>query len=110
MSDLTEPAELANRLGDLLRRHGEPEVQVTDVRPISGGYSLLTYGFSATTPVGRRRYVLRLDPPVGASLTHTDRRAEWELLSRLTAIAAVPMPTARVFDEGSVLGRPGARP
>jgi aminoglycoside phosphotransferase (APT) family kinase protein len=107
MPDLTDPTDLAPRLEELLRRHGEPEVQVTDVRPISGGYSLLTYGFSATTPVGLRRYVLRVDPPAGASLTHTDRQAEWELLSGLTATGAVPMPAARAFDDGSILGRPG---
>lgn len=107
MTDLTDPTELAHRLEDLLRRQGEPEVQVRDVRPISGGYSLLTYGFAATTPVGRRRYVLRIDPPAGASLTHTDRLAEWELLSGLTATGAVPMPAARAFDDGSILGRPG---
>ena len=107
MTDLTDPTDLAPRLEELFRRHGEPEVEVTDVRPISGGYSLLTYGFSATTPVGLRRYVLRVDPPTGASLTHTDRQAEWELLSGLTATGAVPMPAARAFDDGSVLGRPG---
>ncbi len=104
---MIDPSDLARRLEKLLRRHGEPEVQVSDVRPISGGYSLLTYGFSATTPVGSRRYVLRLDPPAGKSLTHTDRRAEWDLLSRLTALGAVPMPAARAFDDGSILGRAG---
>jgi aminoglycoside phosphotransferase (APT) family kinase protein len=107
MSDLTELSELALRLEDLLRRHGEPDVRVADVRPIAGGYSLLTYAFSATTPAGSRRHVLRLDPPAEAALTRTDRRAEWELLSHLSAIGAVPMPAARLFDDGSVLGRPG---
>jgi len=107
MSDLADCSELAHGLEDLLRRHGETDVQVTDLRPISGGYSLLTYDFSVTTPVGRRRYVLRLDPPADASLTRTDRRAEWELLACLTAIGVVPMPAARMFDDGSVLGRPG---
>jgi aminoglycoside phosphotransferase (APT) family kinase protein len=107
MTDLTDPAELAARLQALLRQEGEDEGEVTEVRPITGGYSLLTYGFSVTTPVGRRRYVLRIDPPAGASLTHTDRRAEWELLSGLTATGAVPMPAARAFDDGGVLGRAG---
>ena len=51
--------------------------------------------------------MLRLDPPAGATLTHTDRQAEWNLLSRLTALGAVPMPAARAFDDGSVLGRAG---
>ena len=104
---MTDLIDLARRLENLLSRHGEPEVRVSDVRPIPGGYSLLTYGFEATTPVGSRRYVLRVDPPAGASLTHTDRRAEWNLLTRLTALGAVPMPAAHVFDDGSVLGRAG---
>ena len=104
MTDLTE---LAGRLQTLLRTQGEDEVEVRDVRPITGGYSLLTYGFEVTTPVGPRRYVLRMDPPAGASLVHTDRSAEWELLAGLTAGGAVPMPAARAFDDGAVLGRAG---
>ena len=104
---MSDPHDLAERLTELLRRNGEADVQVTDVHPITGGYSLQTYGFSVTSPVGRRRYVLRIDPPAGASLTQTDRRSEWELLSRLTASGAVPMPAARAYDDGGVLGRAG---
>jgi aminoglycoside phosphotransferase (APT) family kinase protein len=104
---MTDLIDLAHRLEKLLSGHGEPEVRVSDVRPISGGYSLLTYGFSATTPVGSRGYVLRLDRPADTSLTHTDRQAEWNVLSRLTALGAVPMPAALAFDDGSVLGRAG---
>ena len=95
---LTDPTDLARRLEKLLRRHGEPEVRVSDVRPISGGYSLLTFGFSATTPVGSRRYVLRLDPPAGASLTHTDRRRRRRLGGLLPA------------DHHLLAGHPGEAP
>jgi aminoglycoside phosphotransferase (APT) family kinase protein len=104
---MTDPTELSGPLAELLRRQGETDVEVSDVRPISGGYSLLTYGFTVSTPVGQRRYVLRIDPPAGASLTHTDRRGEWELLAGLTTGGAVPMPAARAFDDGGLLGRPG---
>jgi aminoglycoside phosphotransferase (APT) family kinase protein len=99
---------LPERLEELLRRNGAPaDVKVSDVRPISGGYSLLTYGFTTTSAEGTRRHVLRTDPPAGAALTATDRRHEWELLTELTAKGTVPMPAALAFDDGSLLGRPG---
>jgi aminoglycoside phosphotransferase (APT) family kinase protein len=102
-----DPSAMAGPLAELLRRNGESDVEVSDIAPISGGYSLLTYGFTVTTPVGQRRFVLRMDPPAGASLTHTDRGTEWDLLAGLTAAGAVPMPAARAFDDGGLLGRPG---
>jgi aminoglycoside phosphotransferase (APT) family kinase protein len=105
---MTDLNDLPARLEELLRRHGAPpDVKVSDVRAIAGGYSLLTFGFSATSATGARRYVLRADPPAGASLTHTDRRHEWVLLSALTVKGAVPMPAALAFDDGDVLGTPG---
>ena len=105
---MTDLHALPERLEELLRRNGAPaDVKVSDVRPISGGYSLLTYGFTTTSADGTRRHVLRTDPPAGAALTATDRRHEWELLTELTAKGTVPMPAALAFDDGSVLGRPG---
>jgi aminoglycoside phosphotransferase (APT) family kinase protein len=105
---MTDVADLPARLEELLRRSGAPaDVKVSDVGPISGGYSLLTYGFTATSGDGSRRHVLRADPPAGAALTTTDRASEWELLAELTAKGTVPMPAALAFDDGTVLGRPG---
>ena len=107
-SPTNDPTDLAARLEALLRRSGAPaDVRVTDVHPISGGYSLLTYGFTATSADGARRHALRVDPPAGAALTSTDRGAEWELLAALTAKGAVPMPAALAYDDGTILGRPG---
>src|SRR6266436_3897929 len=88
--DMTDPSALATQLEELLRRDGQADVRVSDVRPIPGGYSLQTYSFLASSPSGSRRYVLRADPPVGEALTQTDRHSEWELLSGLTAKADVP--------------------
>lgn len=98
---------LKSRLEDLLRQRGQPaDVQVSEVRPILGGYSLDTIGFTATCPTSTRRYVLRADP-VAAAFTRTDRRTEWEVLAALTAQGRVPMPVARWFDDGTILGTPG---
>jgi aminoglycoside phosphotransferase (APT) family kinase protein len=104
---MLEPGVLRTRLEDLLRREGEPvDVRVSDVHPIPGGYSLLTMGFTATSSGGTRRYILRADPPA-AAIGRTDRRAEWELLESLTANGRTPMPAARWFDDGELLGTPG---
>ena len=105
---MTDVADLPARLEELLRRAGAPaDVRVSDLQPISGGYSLLTYGFTATSADGARRHVLRVDPPDDARMTVTDRASEWELLAQLTAKGAVPMPAALAYDDGTVLGRPG---
>jgi aminoglycoside phosphotransferase (APT) family kinase protein len=99
---------LGKQLEEFLREQGEPpDLTVTDLAPIPGGYSLVTIGFTVTTSGGSRRYVLRLNPPEDAALSRTDRRQEWELLSGLTARSEVPMPAARWFDDGTHLGRPG---
>ena len=71
---MTTTNDLPVRLEQLLRRHGAPaDVKVSEVKPISGGYSLLTYGFTVTSGQGSRRHVLRIDPPADAALTTTDR-------------------------------------
>jgi aminoglycoside phosphotransferase (APT) family kinase protein len=104
---MLEPGALRTRLEELLRREGEPDdVRVSDVRPIQGGYSLITMGFTATSSAGTRRYVLRADPDA-AAIARTDRRTEWELLAALTADGRMPMPAARCFDDGALLGTPG---
>ena len=95
---MTDITGLPARLEELLRRNGAPaDLKVSDVKPISGGYSLLTYGFTATSTEGTRRHVLRTDPPAGAALTATDRAHEWELLAELTAKGVVPMPAALAY-------------
>jgi aminoglycoside phosphotransferase (APT) family kinase protein len=105
---MTTTNDLPVLLEELLRKHGAPaDLKVSEVKPISGGYSLLTYGFTVTSGEGSRRQVLRIDPPADAALTATDRAHEWELLAELTAKGNVPMPAALAFDDGSVLGRPG---
>ncbi len=98
--------ELARRLTAFLREEtGDGELEVGDVTPLTGGYSLLTARFTVTSAAGRATYVLRADPPSDASLTSTDRTREWELLSALTAGGSMPMPAARYADvDGSRLG------
>ncbi len=52
---MTDVHALPKRLEDLLRRNGAPaDVKVSDVKPIAGGYSLLTFGFTATSAEGTR--------------------------------------------------------
>ena len=101
--------QLRVRLEALLRAVGAADqVTVSDVTPLTGGYSLFTARFTASTPDGSSTYVVRADPPGDAALTHTDRAQEWQLLQALTADGQVPMPAARWADpDGDHLGSPG---
>jgi aminoglycoside phosphotransferase (APT) family kinase protein len=104
MQDLEE---LGRRLETLLRAGGAGPVDVSEVTVLTGGYSLFTARFRATSPAGATTYVVRADPPGDAALTHTDRAREWALLAALTEQASVPMPAARWADpDGAVLGSP----
>jgi aminoglycoside phosphotransferase (APT) family kinase protein len=100
--------QLRLRLEALLRAvAGSEQVAVSDLTPLTGGYSLFTARFTATTPDGSSTYVVRADPPGDAALTHTDRAQEWQLLQALTADGSVPMPAARWADTtGEHLGSP----
>jgi aminoglycoside phosphotransferase (APT) family kinase protein len=90
-------------LGEIFHR----PVEVSELTTLTGGYSLVTVAFTAATPEGPARYVLRADPPSDAALTHTDRTREWELLEALTAAGTVAMPAARWADlSGDLLGTP----
>jgi aminoglycoside phosphotransferase (APT) family kinase protein len=101
--------DMSRRLERLLRHEGAgDDVVVADFTQLTGGYSLFTARFTATTPAGTTTYVLRANPDGDSSLTRTDRRREWELLSRLSEDGAVPMPAARWADvAGTTLGTPG---
>ena len=106
---MIDSTDMARRLERLLRDEGAGDDVVVDgFTQLTGGYSLFMARFTATTPAGATTYVLRCDPAGDASLTRTDRRAEWELLSRLSDDGAVPMPVARWADvSGRTLGTPG---
>ena len=54
--------------------------------------------------LGQRTYVLRADPPPGASIVNTDRGEEWELVRALLADGTVPVVPALWFDETAVTG------
>lgn len=83
------------------------DAEVTDLVQLTGGYSLLMYRFDVATAAGTSRYVLRVNPPAGEAMTHTDRSLEWALLDALTLTGSVPMPAARWADpEGTALGSP----
>lgn len=98
---------LRPRLEAFLGSAMDAPVVVDGMRLLTGGYSLVTIRFTASTPDGKRDYVLRANPPADAALTRTDRRREWELLDALTAADAVPMPAARWADPGgAALGTP----
>jgi aminoglycoside phosphotransferase (APT) family kinase protein len=95
------------RLEAFLGATHDGPVAVTDLAPLAGGYSLVTIRFTATTSSGAAQYVLRADPPPDATMNHTDRAREWELLAALTGAGAVPMPAARWADTtGELLGSP----
>ncbi|HWE67054.1 MAG TPA: phosphotransferase family protein [Acidimicrobiales bacterium] len=86
---------------------GDGDLQVLDLVPLTGGYSLFTARFTAVTATGRSDYVLRADPPGDAALTQTDRQREWALLNALTTCGGVPMPDAKWADiDGRHLGTP----
>jgi aminoglycoside phosphotransferase (APT) family kinase protein len=100
--------DLACRLEAFLRDEtGRDDVQVCDLTPLVGGYSLQTTRFTVKSAAGDATYVLRANPPGDAALTRTDRAQEWAILSVLTAGGGVPMPAARWADvDGSRLGSP----
>jgi aminoglycoside phosphotransferase (APT) family kinase protein len=103
-----ELADLSGRIEIFLRAEtGDRDLQVRDVVPLTGGYSLFTVRFTAVSSAGEATYVLRADPPGDAALTHTDRRREWELLQALTSLRNAPMPDAKWADpDGSHFGTP----
>jgi aminoglycoside phosphotransferase (APT) family kinase protein len=96
-----------DRLAAFLQdQHGAP-VEIGDLEVLTGGYSLVTVGFSATTAEGTARYVLRTNPPADAALTQSDRAQEAEVLAALTEAGTVPMPRLRWSDPtGEALGSP----
>jgi len=96
-----------DRLGAFLQeQHGAP-VEVGDLEILTGGYSLVTIAFSATTADGSARNVLRTNLPGDAALTQSDRAQEAEVLAALTEAGTVPMPRLRWADpNGDALGSP----
>jgi aminoglycoside phosphotransferase (APT) family kinase protein len=101
-----DPAQMPARIETFLKARGEPDdLRVTEYSAITGGFSLLMARCTVVDSSGTRRYVLRGNPPAGASLTSTDRHQEWQLLEALTKFDGVPMPGARYFDgDGGELG------
>ena len=90
----------------LQEQYGAP-VEVGDLEILTGGYSLVTVAFSATTAEGSATYVLRTNPPGDAALTQSDRAQEAEILTALTDAGTVPMPRLRWADPmGAMLGSP----
>src|SRR6476660_3950150 len=81
----------------LHQQHGAP-VEVGDLRILTGGYSLVTVAFTATTADGSASFVLRANPPGDAALTQSDRAKEAEILAALTEAGTVPMPGLRWAD------------
>ncbi len=98
----------AKALADLLARYeqtGAPKV--LSCRPLTGGYSRIMTHAVVAWPDGREQaLVLRSDPPPEEIVYKTDRRSEWNVLRALTDAAAVAMPPALYFDDGSHLGAP----
>jgi aminoglycoside phosphotransferase (APT) family kinase protein len=80
-------------------------ITVSDYQNLIGGYSRIMSTFTATIDGREQRFVSRADGPPGQALFDTDRDAEWELLSALTADGRAPMPRALFYDaDGSELG------
>ena len=99
--------ELRNRLARFLGDQLGESVDIGDLVVLTGGYSLVTVAFNATSGHGSRRYVVRMNPPGDAALTSTDRGAEADLLAALTAAGTAPIPALRWADPtGATLGTP----
>jgi aminoglycoside phosphotransferase (APT) family kinase protein len=99
-----DTAALSERLRTFLYARGVASPQVVDLRPLTGGYSQLSYRFAVLSGADRHEYVLRTDRAASAALTRTDRRAEWEML-RFLAAAGARVPAPRWADlAGSELG------
>ena len=68
-------------------------------------YEMITGGFSRDMAIvdigwadGRdERFILRGDPPAAVATLFTDRDAEWQLLSALSAVPSLPTPRARWY-------------
>jgi len=98
---------LSKRLGKFLTDQTGADVQVRDLEPLTGGYSLFMARFVAEIDGEDRRLVVRANRPEGEVLSRTDRAVEWELLRALSAELVVPMPAARWADvTGEHLGVP----
>ena len=95
---------LAERLGAYLTRAWDEPVRIENLARISGGASRETYRFDAMRPSGRRRLILRRDPP--GSLIETDRRSEFLALKSFHGRGvAAPEPLILELD-GAELERP----
>jgi len=95
---------LGEALGLYLTRVWGHPVTVEHLSRIPGGASRETYGFDAVDPKGRRRLILRRDPP--ASLIDTDRRVEFLAYASFHP-RGVPTPEPVILEEGSdALDRP----
>ena len=96
--------DLRERCADYLRRAlGDPDLQVSGVRRIFGGFSRHTYVVEVEGE--RPDLVARLDPEV--SLLESNRTVEFGLYRAMAPVEGVPVPAA-VLDEDDAgpLGRP----
>lgn len=106
MSDRA-PLDAASLEAFLCRRLPGTVIAVSDVKPLSGGYSCVTTTFTATIDGVARRLLARADSDANEAVTATSRGDEWKLLSALTKFGSAPMPAALYADEdGSELGAP----
>lgn len=86
---LDRPADLETRLATWLSGLWGEDVRVCALERFHGGAARETYAFTALTPGGERRLVLRRDPP--SSLIVTARDVEFHALARAHA-AGLPVP------------------
>jgi aminoglycoside phosphotransferase (APT) family kinase protein len=89
-----------------LRERAGRGVSVTGYHLMTGGYSRVMAKVGCTWEDGSSEtLVLRGDPPPGEALLVTDRDLEWAVLSELTALEAIPMPSARWYvDDATLFG------
>jgi aminoglycoside phosphotransferase (APT) family kinase protein len=90
----------------LRRRFSTNDVEVTEVRPLSGGYGSVIARFDAAIEGREHRLVVRGDLPPDRAPIVTDRAREWALVSALSGEGRVPIPKAWFFDDGEDLGSP----
>ena len=79
-------------------------VSVTGYELMTGGYSRVMAKVGCTWHDGRSEtLVLRGDPPPEEALLFTDRDLEWAVLSQLSTLEEIPMPSARWYVDDPLL-------
>jgi aminoglycoside phosphotransferase (APT) family kinase protein len=103
MRDLDSVAEGLMRL--MAAQAPGRRAEVLKCQPLTGGYSrIMTRATVRWDGLDEEDLILRSDPSTGEVVYMTSRLTEWNVLRVLTSAGAIPMPSARYYDDGTHLG------